>query len=622
MDVIHALEAVLGPQFAGQPKTATRSYADAVLGIALDIPVEWEVDGSPGAATHFITRDPGGGHLAALTVSVLSPESTTLDLAVAEVRRGACRHIAKRTGNLCADAHSGLHRIRRNAMIRRRSGLLIPVTLLMITCKPAARELGVSPTATAIPAPTLAQTTTPPPPTVVLPDGSFTRATPVTPDPAHRTQEAALQATIASAQTTAVARATASPFATAVPPIIQIGRPAITTTQRGELSFSLRLPQDTYIAGEAGLAEITLRNHGRDTLFFQDAYAVLLDEQGHEPDPWPWSPMTFPGRSRRGGLGSLTPGGELTHTLRFQVPPIDQATGHTYALWVETQFSRALPGYPEGWDNIWLRIETGALPVKVIAPSPAQQLTADLQVDWKGWRLRVADAVGGVPPGPLWGESEAALPNGAMAGALQYSVDGTWSGSWEGHRLTEGEGQIIMRAWVAAPGYAIAQVIQTAPTNVDVSDIGRRFAAFEAPIRQAFDSPEAAQATINVPIYRSTQLPAGTTSGAVTIETGLPDPTRLFNVRQAFRLPSNAWLELAQMVSQEDHDYAGWGQARYAPEAQLVTIGGTTGYVIRRFGWWALDWKIGNAGFELRAPVSVLSVEELLSIAAGVSSSG
>jgi hypothetical protein len=47
-----------------------------------------------------------------------------------------------------------------------------------------------------------------------------------------------------------------------------------------------------------------------------------------------------------------------------------------------------------------------------------------------------------------------------------------------------------------------------------------------------------------------------------------------------------------------------------------VKVGQTTGYVIQRFDWWVLDWKVGDVGFELQAPVQAVSPDELLAIAA------
>ncbi len=496
--------------------------------------------------------------------------------------------------------------------MRMRLSLLPLVMLVAIACESATQASIAGPTATPAP-PTSA-----PPPTVVLPDGSFATATPVIPDPVYATQEAALQATITASQATSIARATISPFPTAGPVTLQIGRPAVAATQRDGLSFEVRLPKDTYLAGEGGLADITLRNDSPETLVFQDARVVLLDEQGHEPDPWPWSPMIFLGRFPRYGLGRLVAGGELTHTLRFQVPPTERATGHTYALWVETAFSRALPGYPEGQDNIWLRLETGPIPLKVIAPDPAQRLRAELQVDWNGWRLQVTSANGQAPPTPLWGEIEAVLPNGAMAGPLQASTDGAWSGSWEGFRLVPGEGIILMRAWVAAPEYAIAPIIKAVPDDAPTEEIARRLAPWEPPTRRTFESIEATQAMLDFPLYRPERLPADMLLDSVTIETGLHDASLQMNVRQMYRLPNDDWLELIQLITRENVDYAGWGQARYTSEARTVTVNGAAGFVVQRFGRWVLDWKMAGTGFELRAPATALSLDELLAIAAAV----
>jgi hypothetical protein len=72
------------------------------------------------------------------------------------------------------------------------------------------------------------------------------------------------------------------------------------------------------------------------------------------------------------------------------------------------------------------------------------------------------------------------------------------------------------------------------------------------------------------------------------------------------------------MVSSERYDGAGWGQARYAPEARPASVVQATGYVIQRFGWWVLDWKVDNVGFELRAPLPALSLDDLVTIVAGV----
>ena len=152
-------------------------------------------------------------------------------------------------------------------------------------------------------------------------------STPVTPAPAYLTREAARQATI-------VARATASPFPTAGPVTVRTGQPASATTQRDGLSFQIRLPKDTYLAGQGGQAEAVLRNDGPETVFIHGGLTlfglVLLDEQGHGPAPWPWSSMLL--RSGPLYLQKLAPGQVISETLTFQVPPAEQAAGHTYDL--------------------------------------------------------------------------------------------------------------------------------------------------------------------------------------------------------------------------------------------------------------------------------------------------
>lgn len=67
----------------------TTLFSDPVLGIAFDIPATWQVDGHPGAEAQFTVKDETGITQGVLTLAVLSDESTTLDLALDEARRGA-----------------------------------------------------------------------------------------------------------------------------------------------------------------------------------------------------------------------------------------------------------------------------------------------------------------------------------------------------------------------------------------------------------------------------------------------------------------------------------------------------------------------------------------------------
>ena len=454
--------------------------------------------------------------------------------------------------------------------------------------------------------PPMPPTYTPAPPTGVpnlVPTGT------VTPASAYATQEAARQATV-------ITRATASPFPTAGPATVWTGQPSIATTQRDGLSFQLRLPKDTYLAGEGGQAEAILRNEGPETVFVRGDgenlfLPVLLDEQGHEPVPWPWSPMVLPGipyEPRR-----LEPGQVITDTLNFQVPPAEQAVGHTYVLWAETHFCRPAPDSLHGGDNLWLHLETGPISLQVTPPDSSQQLVAELEVDRDGWLLWVTDTAGRVPPGPLWGFHEIVSFDTAATGPLRDSAGGMWSGAW-GERVSQSDSQISMRAWVAAPGYVTAAITQTVPST---GDVHRWFSGWEPPTPQTFDSLETAQATLDFPLHQPGWLPAGAVLDEVQVETRTSGERRRTNVSQMYRLTDDAWLELIQMVTTDHYASVGWGQARYEPEARLVAVGENTGYAVQRFGWWVLDWKVGDVGFELRAPVSALSLDDLLSIATG-----
>jgi hypothetical protein len=111
-------------------------------------------------------------------------------------------------------------------------------------------------------------------------------------------------------------------------------------------------------------------------------------------------------------------------------------------------------------------------------------------------------------------------------------------------------------------------------------------------------------------------LPAGAELTTVQVETIQYESGQRTNITQVYRLSGGTWLEMIQMVNTERYESAGWDQARYAPEACPATVGQTTGYVIQRFGWWVLDWKVDDVGFELQAPVQAVSPDELLTIAA------
>jgi hypothetical protein len=64
-------------------------FTDPDLGLSFYIPLWWDKDVIPGAATHFYSLDQSDTRQDALTMSAFSPESTTLDLALIEAEKGA-----------------------------------------------------------------------------------------------------------------------------------------------------------------------------------------------------------------------------------------------------------------------------------------------------------------------------------------------------------------------------------------------------------------------------------------------------------------------------------------------------------------------------------------------------
>lgn len=71
-----------------EPTSGTRTYTDAVLGIALDISAKWEVYGFQGAEAHIVALDTIGRPQGILTFSVVGGFDT-LDSTLEKVKRGA-----------------------------------------------------------------------------------------------------------------------------------------------------------------------------------------------------------------------------------------------------------------------------------------------------------------------------------------------------------------------------------------------------------------------------------------------------------------------------------------------------------------------------------------------------
>jgi len=389
---------------------------------------------------------------------------------------------------------------------------------------------------------------------------------------------------------------------------------------RGGLSLSVTLPSDRYLAGEAAPVGLTLRNDGTEPLFVAGdgrelGWLTLRDERGNDPDDWPWRPANWPGG---GYLLPLAPGQTVSTTLTLQTPPEDMARGHAYTLWAATRVARAVPG-TDGPDNLWLHLEAGPIALTLTAPAPEQRLRAALTADASGWRLHASDPVGRPLPAAAWGMLEAALTStrggGGAIRLLAPSADGMWSASWSD---TWGQDAVssVLRAWVAAPGYVTATVVQAVPgaQSLSAADLAQRFGAGLQPCRQTFNDLATAQAALGIALAQARALPAGTALRAILTEA----TDGVTTTRTQYDLPGGAWLELTQRVTAQQYEGAGWGEARYDPEAQQLAVGTTTGYVVRRYGAWVLNWKLGAAGFELHAPIDALTVEELAGLAASV----
>ncbi len=423
----------------------------------------------------------------------------------------------------------------------------------------------------------------------------------------------------AETQTAIEARATASPFATAVPPKVVQGWPAVATGERDGLTLTVQLTKDSYLAGEGGLAEVEIRNDGSETVFILGngrdlASLVLLDELGQQPEPWPFS---FASRLMGGPryMQKLVPGDVLTKTIQFQIPPVarDLSSQDLY-LWAETRFSRLVNS--EGPDNLWMRLEAGPLKLGVCLPDRAHHLSVDWQVDRHGWQLNAKDANGQVPTGKIWGEIGFASSNTLSAGPLpnHHPAPGIWTSSWSDSSRPpiSANAEEITGGWVAAEGYVTATFLQTLPGE---GDAGQMLGwSYPGPQRENYTTLKAAQAAVSFPLFGLSPVLGGSTLENVRIERCCgKEPTQI-TAEQQVKMPNGNWIDLTQMAPSREYASAGWGMARYDWEAQQFDIHESTAYAIERFGWWYLDWKVGQMGLELRAPAS-LDQPDLLRIA-------
>jgi hypothetical protein len=240
-------------------------------------------------------------------------------------------------------------------------------------------------------------------------------------------------------------------------------------------------------------------------------------------------------------------------------------------------------------------------------------LIAQLQVDRQGWQLRVSDASGQVPNHPLWGGLQAGTSNILQGKGLEDNAQGEWSAGWD---MPMGEARIVVHAWIAAPGYAIAAITQTVPGGNN----GRTPLDAPAPAPpKAFDSRESAQATLGFPLYAPKTLPPNASLDHVEVETIDYDHNRLTNTTQSYLVGRSGWFELMQVNSTEPSaPISRWGRACCDYEAERVAIKASTGYLLKQFDWWILEWKMGGVGFEPHAPAQLISREQMLSTAESV----
>jgi hypothetical protein len=135
------------------------------------------------------------------------------------------------------------------------------------------------------------------------------------------------------------------------------------------------------------------------------------------------------------------------------------------------------------------------------------------------------------------------------------------------------------------------------------------------PNRENFSSLKDAQAAVDFKISALAPLLNGSTLENMHVEECCGKEITSASVEQQVKLPDGNWMALSETVFSPTYENAGWGVARYEWEAVQADVRGQTAYAIQRFGWWYLDWKIGDIALELRAPTAEFSLTELLALA-------
>ena len=174
---------------------------------------------------------------------------------------------------------------------------------------------------------------------------------------------------------------------------------------------------------------------------------------------------------------------------------------------------------------------------------------------------------------------------------------------------------VQVRAWVAAPGYITAVAKQTVTGNGEAMTM---FGAGQPRPSQSFPTLQSAQDALGIGLYRLGAPPSGAALELVQADVSASSDGRYITTRQGYQLPGGAWLELAQIYANPPYENGGWGTARYNYEAQVVSVAGQPAYLSEHLGWWKLDWKLGDDGFELSAPVEAISAGDLVALADSV----
>jgi hypothetical protein len=150
----------------------------------------------------------------------------------------------------------------------------------------------------------------------------------------------------------------------------------------------------------------------------------------------------------------------VTPSEVFQLPFEDEVTCHTYALWGAVQVGNRASLSQNMAE--WPLLEASPMALRLIPPTPAQQLRGEWQAHRRQWCLRATDGNGAKPTAQptawMWVRSA----RRASLGPVQGGLGNVWAGFWVPY-LLEGGAPLSVSIWIAAPGYVTAQLTETVP---------------------------------------------------------------------------------------------------------------------------------------------------------------